>query len=188
MLRPPAGGVSAMAAVELVFDYEHLDRIVRSGIMRAEVSLDIATADLKSMLLPDGTSRRAPSTLHELCRMARRGVEVRLLHSGVPTGPVLHELRRDLPSGLVIRRCPRVHAKLVVVDTQVMYLGSANLTGAGLGAKGPDRRNFELGMRTESASLIEPVLEWFNGIWEGARCTPCKRRDVCPVPLEEPKL
>ena len=48
-----------------------------------------------------------------------------------------------------------------------MYLGSANLTGAGLGAKGDDKRNFEIGVWTTSPSLIEAVLEQFNGVLVG---------------------
>ena len=59
---------------------------------------------------------------------------------------------------------------------------SANLTGAGLGAKGDGRRNFEWGIWTTSAGLIEGVLDQFNALWEGRRCDTCGRRDVCPVP------
>jgi hypothetical protein len=69
-----------------------------------------------------------------------------------------------------------------------MYLGSANLTGAGLGAKADGKRNFELGIWTESATLIDAVMEQFNTLWEGRRCQSCRRKDVCPVPLEEPRL
>ena len=41
---------------------------------------------------------------------------------------------------------------------------------------------------TESAPLIDAILEQFNMLWEGRRCDSCKRKDVCPVPLEEPAL
>jgi hypothetical protein len=75
-----------------------------------------------------------------------------------------------------------------VIDARAMYLGSANLTGAGLGAKGVDKRNFEMGVWTEAAGLIEGVSEQFNLLWEGHRCKKCRRKDVCPVPLEEPRL
>jgi phosphatidylserine/phosphatidylglycerophosphate/cardiolipin synthase-like enzyme len=75
-----------------------------------------------------------------------------------------------------------------VIDCRRMYLGSANLTGAGLGAKADGRRNFEMGVWTESPELIDGVLEQFNALWEGHRCKTCKRKDVCPVPLEEPTL
>ncbi len=111
-----------------------------------------------------------------------------LLHAGVPSGPALAELRDEVPAGLTIRRCPRLHAKFVVVDATMMYLGSANLTGAGLGAKAPDRRNFEMGIWTTRSDLIDQALARFNALWEGRHCQACKRRDVCPVPLEEPDL
>jgi phosphatidylserine/phosphatidylglycerophosphate/cardiolipin synthase-like enzyme len=110
------------------------------------------------------------------------------MHAGTPSSAALVELRRELPAGLTIRRCPRLHAKAVIVDSREMYLGSANLTGAGLGAKGEGKRNFEMGVWTNEAKLIEGVSEQFNMLWEGRRCAGCKRKDVCPVPLEEPAL
>ena len=121
-------------------------------------------------------------------KLVERGVEIRVLHAGVPSGPALRELRRALPRGLTIRRCPRLHAKAVIVDCAAMYLGSANLTGAGLGAKVSHRRNFELGVWTECTALIDAVEVYFNALWEGSHCEACGRRDVCPVPLEEPAL
>ena len=133
-------------------------------------------------------SRRAISIVQVFRKLAARGVEIRLLHSGVPSAPALAELKRELPERITIRRCPRVHAKLVIVDCQWMYLGSANLTGAGLGAKGPTRRNFEMGVCTRSVPLIDAALAEFNAIWEGRHCAACGRRNVCPVPLEEPEL
>jgi hypothetical protein len=87
-----------------------------------------------------------------------------------------------------IRRCPRVHAKLIVIDSRLLYIGSANLTGAGLGAKSERRRNFELGTLSTDEQLIDEVSSYFNTIWEGEPCATCGRRDVCPVPLEEPDL
>jgi phosphatidylserine/phosphatidylglycerophosphate/cardiolipin synthase-like enzyme len=174
--------------VELVVNEQHFPRIVIDGICSAKVSLDLMTADLKAMLVPDGISRRARSIVQVLRSLSQKGVEVRLLHAGVPSAPALAELKRALPRGLTIRRCPRLHSKAIIIDAARMYLGSANLTGAGLGAKSDGRRNFELGVWTESPALIDPVLEEFNALWEGHLCTNCQRRDVCPVPLEEPKL
>ncbi|CAN5530738.1 hypothetical protein BH09PLA1_BH09PLA1_25190 [soil metagenome] len=178
---------------ELVVNEQHFSRIVLNGICRAEVSLDIMTADLKAMLVPDGVSRHARSIVAVLRSLAQKGVEVRLLHAGVPSAPALAEMKRALKKpalsrGLTIRRCPRLHAKAIIIDARRMYLGSANMTGAGLGAKADARRNFELGIWTESAPLIDPVLEQFNTLWEGRLCDGCCRRDVCPVPLEEPSL
>lgn len=199
VLSPPTG------EAQLVIGAEHLNRVVRDGMLKAKVSLDIASADFKAMLVPSGISgigasrgrnsgrgrgRRnsAESIVEVFRRLAERGVEIRLLHSGVPSSPALHELRRKLPRGLTIRRCPRIHMKTIIVDAAAMYLGSANLTGAGLGAKGEHKRNFELGIWTPSTALIDAVLNEFNAIWEGRRCDKCLRKDVCPIPLEEPEL
>jgi phosphatidylserine/phosphatidylglycerophosphate/cardiolipin synthase-like enzyme len=180
--NPPRG------EVELVVDSRHFQRVVRDGMLKARTSLDIATADFKSMLVPSAARRRARSILDVLRNLAGKGVEVRLLHSGVPSSPILRELRRKLPPTIGIRRCPRLHAKAVVVDCRAMYLGSANLTGAGLGAKSDGKRNFELGAWTTNPALIDAVLERFNALWEGRLCATCRRREVCPVPLEEPRL
>ncbi|MEM1444584.1 MAG: phospholipase D family protein [Planctomycetota bacterium] len=176
---------------ELVADAQHLDRVVRRGILEAKVSVDLMTADFKAMLIPASPKdRSAPSIVSHLLKMAQRGIEIRVLHAGVPSGAALRELKKasPLPDTLVIRRCPRVHAKAVIVDASAMYLGSANLTGAGLGAKAERNRNFEFGVWTESPEMIEPVSASFNELWEGVRCEGCGRRDVCPVPLEEPTL
>lgn len=165
---------------------------------KAQVSLDIMTADFKAMLVPapapgrpgrPGSPGGRAKSIVELFRgLVERGVEIRLLHAGVPSGPVLEQLKRELPEGLTIRRCPRLHAKAVIVDCAAMYLGSANLTGAGLGAKGETRRNFELGVWTTTPALIDQVHGYFNALWEGRHCEGCGRRNVCPVPLEEPQL
>jgi phosphatidylserine/phosphatidylglycerophosphate/cardiolipin synthase-like enzyme len=182
---------TAHGQASLVVDGAHFQQIVRQGILRATVSIDVLTADFKAMLVPDasiGSRRRAPSIVEIFRNLARRGVEIRLLHAGVPSSAALRELRGRIPRGLTIRRCPRLHSKAVIIDCQRMYVGSANLTGAGLGAKADGRRNFELGLWTSASALIDSVLEQFNTLWEGARCSTCKRRNVCPVPLEEPRL
>jgi phosphatidylserine/phosphatidylglycerophosphate/cardiolipin synthase-like enzyme len=176
---------AAAGQVELVCDGEHFRRVVLGGILTASHGIDISTADFKAMLVPEGRGR-AKSVVEKLRALADRGVEIRLLHAGVPSSAALRELRAALPRNLTIRRCPRLHAKAIVIDCRRMYLGSANLTGAGLGAKADGRRNFEWGVWTESAGLIDAVLDRFNALWEGRECGGCKRRDVCPVPLEEP--
>lgn len=181
--------------VDLIFDAQHLDRVVVDGILRATTSLAIATADFKAMLVPSpGRSpnqRRAPSIIAHLVKLARKGVEIRILHAGVPSGAALSELRKlkdGLPPRLVIRRCPRLHSKIVIVDARTLYVGSANLTGAGLGAKGKTRRNFEIGAWSGAPELIDAASAYFDAIWEGGHCSTCGRRDICPVPLEEPRL
>jgi phosphatidylserine/phosphatidylglycerophosphate/cardiolipin synthase-like enzyme len=179
---------AASGEVELVIDGQHFQKIVLSGLLSAKVSIDVMTADFKAMLVPERVTRRARSIVQVLRQLADRGVEIRLLHAGVPSSAALRDLKRKLPSRLTIRRCPRLHAKAIVIDAQHMYLGSANLTGAGLGAKADGKRNFEMGVWTESSSLIDAMMEQFNALWEGHRCDKCRRREICPQPLEEPRL
>jgi phosphatidylserine/phosphatidylglycerophosphate/cardiolipin synthase-like enzyme len=179
---------TASGAVQLVIDVQHHQTVVLEGMLAAKVSLDIATADFKAMLVARGTGRKGLSIVQHLRQLATHGVEIRLLHAGTPSAPALAELKKSLPENLTIRRCPRLHAKTVIVDCRAMYLGSANLTGAGLGAKAAEKRNIEWGVWTESAPLIDTIQEQFNALWEGHRCKKCKRREFCPVPLEEPKL
>jgi len=56
-----------------------------------------------------------------------------------------------------------------------------NLTGAGIGAKGVDKRNFEAGILTDDPSILDAVKEQFDKVWRGAHCKSCLRRDVCPA-------
>ena len=184
----PYGKTNQNVQLELIADEEHFQQVVLDGILKARVSLDITTADLKAMFIPTSTCHQARSVINHLINLAKTGTEIRVLHAGVPTGPAIHQLRQELPPRLMIRRCPRVHTKAVIVDTTMLYLGSANLTGAGLGAKAVHRRNFELGIRTQSPHMIDQVMSYFNTIWEGLHCEGCGRRNICPVPLEEPKL
>jgi hypothetical protein len=69
------------------------------------------------------------------------------------------------------------------VDGAWLYLGSANLTGAGLGKKGPHRRNFELGFCTEDFDVIDRVTALFQSVWSGMECRACQLYDLCPDPI-----
>ena len=64
--------------------------------------------------------------------------------------------------------CPRVHFKCIIVDGVKAYFGSANLTGAGMGAKSEKTRNFENGVLTDDLVLIEPLIEQFDSVWRNA--------------------
>ncbi len=160
-------------------------RVLLEEVPAARDSLLIATANLKAarIVRPDGS---AESIVRLLARLGERGVEVRVLHSGVPSGPFLEELKGVRPHAFEMRRCPRTHFKAAVIDGQRLYLGSANLTGAGLGAKSDRRRNFEVGLLSDDAELVDRVADLFEAVWSGATCPDCGRRAHCPEPLEQP--
>jgi phosphatidylserine/phosphatidylglycerophosphate/cardiolipin synthase-like enzyme len=120
--------------------------------------------------------------------LAGQGVELRILHAGAPSGPFRSSFDRRptlVRGGLELRQCPRVHLKTVLIDGRLCYLGSANWTGAGLGAKGENRRNFELGMLTDDCDLIDQVQALYEHIWRGAACRGCKLRESgCEAPID----
>ena len=70
------------------------------------------------------------------------------------------------------------------MNPELLYVGSANWTGAGLGAKGEGRRNFELGFVTGDEQLLDEVQAMFDFVWRGAGCAGCKLREECDAPLD----
>jgi phosphatidylserine/phosphatidylglycerophosphate/cardiolipin synthase-like enzyme len=121
--------------------------------------------------------------------LAGRGVELKLLHAELPSRPfrqAFDKKRRLVRGGLELKICPRVHFKAVVVDGAWVYFGSANLTGAGLGAKGEGKRNFELGLCTEDFETVDRIKALFEAVWSGAECAACRLRSVCPDPIGKP--
>ncbi|MFN0247608.1 MAG: phospholipase D family protein [Kofleriaceae bacterium] len=181
--------------IELVGGRAHYDRVI-AAVMQAHTSVWIATANVKGMMVEGAakpgarrTQKRGTyvSVISRLDELAARGVELRLLHAELPSGPFREELvahPRLAGGALALARCPRVHMKAVIVDGALLYLGSANWTGAGLGAKGSGKRNFELGVITDDAQLLDQVQALFDRVWSGAECARCKLRDVCPGPLD----
>jgi len=139
----------------------------------------IATADLKDLYV--AKERRMVPFLEVLSHHAHNGVSLRLLHAKEP-GPAFRNDFDKYPiliDGLERMLCPRVHFKCVVVDGTVAYSGSANLTGAGMGAKGDNTRNFESGFITTSTDLVGLVMEQFDNVWIGLHCPGCKRKKYC---------
>jgi phosphatidylserine/phosphatidylglycerophosphate/cardiolipin synthase-like enzyme len=182
------------AAVELVADRRHYDAVILGAITEAKVSVWIATANLKDVHVeaPIGTRARAAgkflSITERFGELANRGVEIRILHGALPSRPFRASLAREKAlketKRFEMRHCPRVHLKVIVVDGGYLYLGSANFTGAGLGAKGEGRRNFELGVSTDDDVLLDAAQARFDRIWSGRECGSCRLRSSCPGPLD----
>ena len=120
-------------------------------------------------------------------RLCRGGVELRLLHARLPSQAFRDAFDRHprlVEGGLQMRLCPRVHLKAVIIDAAFLYLGSANWTGAGIGLRGSDKRNFELGLVTEDGGMLDIVQGMVDDIWSGKRCGACKYRQHCEAPLD----
>ncbi len=180
------------ASLSLLIDRAHYERVTLA-LSRARTSLWIATANVKQVMIeaPIGTRARASGrympildTIQSLCD---RKVSVRLLHATPPSRPFREELRARadrLAPHFEMRACPRVHLKMIAIDGELLYLGSANFTGAGLGAKGDGRRNFEMGIVTDDEWMLDQAQARFERIWRGAECAGCRLRGECPKPLD----
>jgi phosphatidylserine/phosphatidylglycerophosphate/cardiolipin synthase-like enzyme len=179
------------SSFELVSGRGHYERVI-AAVLSARRSVWIATANLKELMVEPalrmpGRRPQYRSVLAAFDELAARGVELRILHASLPSRAFRDEFdrhRRLVRGGLALRSCARVHLKTVIVDAELVYLGSANWTGAGLGAKGSGRRNFELGITTSDERVLDEVQALYDQIWRGAECATCKfRDDECEAPL-----
>ena len=108
-------------------------------------------------------------------------MEIRLIHAKEPGQAFREDFDRypELATGLERILCPRVHFKLLIFDMRTAYIGSANLTGAGIGMKSPLRRNFEAGILTDDPTLVEAAANQFDSVWMGSHCRKCGRKAYC---------
>ena len=157
--------------------------LVLARVASVRKSLWIGTADIKDLYVKVGAGTKP--FLAVLAQLVRKGVEVRLIHAKEP-GPAFREDFDQYPSlieGMERALCPRVHFKLLVFDCQEVYIGSANLTGAGIGMKGENTRNFEAGILTDDPALVSQAIQQFDSVWMGLHCKTCKRRQFCADPI-----
>ncbi len=172
--------------MRLITDGEHYQSIVVDGILKAKNRIWIATANVKDLHVIGGGRRSLP-LLNHFEKLQRKGVSIRILHGAKPSAPFLNTLSKlaelHQGDGFEMQICPRVHSKIVIVDSRMAYTGSANLTGAGIGAKSDKRRNFESGVITSDPKEILLLEEYFDSIWMGLFCRECGRREICRNPV-----
>ena len=143
----------------------------------------IGTSDIKDLYVLEGQGTKP--LLGVLSDLVERGVEVRLIHAKEP-GPAFREDFDQYPNlidGMERVLCPRVHFKIIIFDLNTAYIGSANLTGAGLGMKGENTRNFEAGVLSGNKDFVKSAAEQFDQVWMGSFCKGCRRRKFCGDPI-----
>jgi phosphatidylserine/phosphatidylglycerophosphate/cardiolipin synthase-like enzyme len=156
---------------------------VLSRVQSVKHMLWIGTADIKDLYVEVGKDKKPFLAL--IAQLIRRGVEVRLIHAKEPGQNFREDFDRYpvLFDRLERVLCPRVHFKMLVFDGKDVYVGSANLTGAGIGMKGADKRNFEAGILTDEPEIVEQSMNQFDEVWMGKHCRTCKRREYCADPI-----
>ena len=174
------------ADIELLTGLQLHRNVIQDAVLSAEQYVWIATANLKDMHIPSSHSYRP--LLETFDHMAGRGVSFRIIHSALPSKPFRATLERfsRLTSGaLELQICPRSHWKMVIVDGRFAYVGSANFTGAGLGAKSEKSRNHEVGITSNDSELVRKLIDLFDTFWIGSYCHDCALRMDCPDPIGE---
>lgn len=152
---------------------------VLSNIANVKRTLWIGTADIKDLYIKQGND--VVPMLGVLASLLKKGIEIRLIHAKEPG----ENFRADfdnypvLATGLERVLCPRVHFKMLIFDLESAYIGSANLTGAGIGMKSPQKRNFEAGIFTNAPEIVESAINQFDRVWMGSHCEKCGRREFC---------
>ena len=169
--------------IEYISGTGHYNEVL-ARVANVKRSLWIGTADIKDLQVKVGDTTKP--FLAVIALLIRRGVEVRLIHAKEP-GPNFREdfdryprLAKQLERAM----CPRVHFKLIIIDQTMCYVGSANLTGAGMGMKSAERRNFEAGILTDTPEIVNAAIEEFDKVWRGSECKKCQRRNLCPDPIK----
>ena len=168
--------------LNFISDISHYD-IVLNLATQAKRSLWIGTADIKDLYVIQG--RVEKPFLGILAELIGRGVEMRLIHAKEPGPNFREDFGRYPRLAKMLERvmCPRVHFKIIVIDQKICYVGSANLTGAGMGMKSPYRRNFEAGIITDASDIVNAAIEEFDKVWRGGECKKCQRHKYCPDPI-----
>jgi phosphatidylserine/phosphatidylglycerophosphate/cardiolipin synthase-like enzyme len=168
--------------INFISNADHYQQVVER-MQDVRKLLWIGTSDIKDLYVMEGQGTKP--LLGVLSDLVARGVEVRLIHAKEP-GPAFREDFDQYPNlieGMERVLCPRVHFKIIIFDLNTAYIGSANLTGAGLGMKGENTRNFEAGILTTDPDLVEKAIQQFDDVWMGSYCPSCRRKDFCPDPI-----
>ena len=144
--------------IKYIADEAHFKEVI-TRVPNVRKTLWIGTADIKDLYVGERPF------LGVLADLVAKGRAVRLIHAKEP-GP---NFREDF--------------KILIFDLKVAYIGSANLTGAGIGLKGAGSRNFEAGVLTDEPELVEAAINQFDSVWRGAKCKTCRRKKSCGDPI-----
>ena len=148
---------------------------VLSRVQSVKHMLWIGTADIKDLYVDVGKEKKPFLAL--IAQLIRRGVDVRLIHAKEP-GPNFREDFDKYPvlyDRLERVLCPRVHFKMLVFDGKEAYIGSANLTGAGIGMKTDNKRNFEAGILTFEVRIT---------LFFVLKTNTCIKKRILPMPWQ----
>jgi phosphatidylserine/phosphatidylglycerophosphate/cardiolipin synthase-like enzyme len=170
----------------LIINENHYQEVIER-ICAAKSSVKIMTANFKRFRLkPTGSQGEnyndGTPFIKYLMAKAIQGVSVQVICS-MPSSSFRGEWKEFYqqinPKLFEYMFCERNHAKVVIVDDQMAYVGSANITPAGIGQGVFTPGNFEVGILTKNPEIVSSVTTLFYTIWNKAHCDKCHRADMC---------
>lgn len=156
----------------LIINENHYHEVIER-ICEAKTSIKIMTANFKRFRLKptedqgenynDGTP-----FIKYLMEKAVQGVSVQIICSN-PSESFTEEWQeyyRELGSPDLFENLfsDRNHAKVYIIDDKIAYIGSANVTKAGLRQLTP--ANYEAGILTKDPGVISSIKEFFSMVWD----------------------
>ncbi|MBD3230755.1 MAG: hypothetical protein GF329_21430 [Candidatus Lokiarchaeota archaeon] len=152
-------------------NYDSFNNQILNGIIKAKKNLLIGSFSFQNIRIK--LQNRYIKFSRILGNLIQKGVAVYILSQpGACRSSIIRELKQLYGDNknLMIRSCSRVHLKTIIIDLKIAYIGSANITGHGLGTRSKSKRNFELGFITTKTDVISKVARNFLDILNGNYC------------------
>ena len=171
----------------LVLNEDHYQKVIQR-VCDASSSIKIMTGDFKRFNL-NPTAKHGKNYkdgtpfVKYLMEKAVKGVSVQIICSR-PSQPFMDEwneyyMQMNKPELFEFKFCIRNHAKAIIIDDKLAYVGSANITPAGIGNGIFTPGNFEAGILTDDSAIVSSLMELFSKIWSDSYCANCHRAEKC---------
>ena len=171
----------------LVINENHYQEVIQR-IRKASSSIKIMTGDFKRFNLKPTAKqgknyKNGTPFVKYLMEKAVHGIPVQIICSE-PSKPFQDDKdeyyeQLNHPELFEFKHCIRNHAKAIIIDDKLAYVGSANITPAGIGQGIFTPGNFEAGILTDAPSVVTSIMELFSKIWAGSYCADCHRAEKC---------
>ena len=171
----------------LIINEEHYQEVLER-ISTAKTSIKIMTGDFKRFNLKPTDSqgkeyKDGTPFIKYLMTKAVQGISVQVICSRPSTTFTeeweMYYRQMMSPNLFEYKFCIRNHAKVAIIDDKYAYVGSANVTPAGLGQGIFTPGNFEAGILTDNSELVSSIKALFTKIWDDDICKNCHRADKC---------